>query len=1012
MQAWVKCVVLLLLALGILSGFAGDSLSQESGGAYDLSKVEGIDSLKDENARALLAKNGFVVCPVFHKQIFSPYIGGWTKYVTADSVFRTYHVILEEALRELENLNAATVMQLSEKAAQGSLKMLSNAKRKETRNAALKLSAYFSLAAKLADGDYKLDERVAQMVNRELASITAGGIKNSVIFGTKFDYGRFKPGGIYSGNQLAEKYFRIMVLYGCFGFRIRSKEETLAAALLVQLFTRNPELKKLHARVEKCYQYFIGVPDDLTIAEYEKVYVETFGKDPQEKTLAENLPKFQEALGGLRSPRINDQLLSPENWVEFREKTKGLRLFGVRYIPDSELFQDLVDDKNPTPSGLYVASALGSRSAKKMLEAAKGTAFARKLDASSSEFCKRLGKSHYAKTLKCLQTLLSAAPEGAPKFMKTDAWRDREAFSALACWASARHTWVLQSKTSMYIFGVSPPKSGYVEARPEFFKGLCALAKETVVKLEELAGRRALNLKPVVRKLSEVLEIVQSFRRKDREPTPEELRKLDRFGEFWEKYFSDLSSKDEKRKFDELRKLCQHILEGKQVAQGKLKELREALSSGNYMVKMKQFVKLMDSLIVILEKQLAGKDFTEEENDLLREYGDTLGKLAFYHGNSYLHPKDDMPLIADVHANPLIERVLEVGIGRALPIYVIMTDGGKQYLCKGAIMSYYEFPQPISERLNDKQWRREVRLGKAVLPQWSSSFISRPDEKKGLEMIKQWRIPDCIDSLDRKKVVAALREALTRRDVPDKYVVREMVSKFAELAGPEELPTLLKFLEHEYYPIGVSAAKGLARLATKSQFSKLLALIKGAKPHAQDLAAYVLIKKPDISDDKALIKAMESGSSRCKVVILTLFAYRRDTGKAVKAAERLLKESKEMPVRLAAAHALASAVDLKCFDMLLAGLDDSSFSVRMACAAGLALIDDKRAIPSLKELFKTWEETDPEPAFKKEKDEFTAFHKLEGVRGYNRDYSLFCRPKYDVFSTEMLERALSALKGE
>ena len=52
---------------------------------------------------------------------------------------------------------------------------------------------------------------------------------------------------------------------------------------------------------------------------------------------------------------------------------------------------------------------------------------------------------------------------------------------------------------------------------------------------------------------------------------------------------------------------------------------------------------------------------------------------------------------------------LEVGVGRPFLIYATMKDAGRTYVCRGAVYSYYEFCQPLDNRLDDGDWRRMSR---------------------------------------------------------------------------------------------------------------------------------------------------------------------------------------------------------------------------------------------------------------------------------------------------------------
>src|ERR1017187_7766839 len=87
------------------------------GESYDLRTVKGIEAFSGSTAaRELLGKNGFVVADPAFKQIFKPYIKSLQteepsetnpmgrslpSFITADSAWHTYHVLLEEGVKEM-----------------------------------------------------------------------------------------------------------------------------------------------------------------------------------------------------------------------------------------------------------------------------------------------------------------------------------------------------------------------------------------------------------------------------------------------------------------------------------------------------------------------------------------------------------------------------------------------------------------------------------------------------------------------------------------------------------------------------------------------------------------------------------------------------------------------------------------------------------------------------------------------------------------------------------------------
>jgi hypothetical protein len=142
-----------------------------------------------------------------------------------------------------------------------------------------------------------------------------------------------------------------------------------------------------------------------------------------------------------------------------------------------------------------------------------------------------------------------------------------------------------------------------------------------------------------------------------------------------------------------------------------------------------EFEGLLDFLRKCAVKELAGKLLTEEENREIQYIG---GKIEFLTRATmegrpqYWDLVDkgdrDMAVIADVHTAP--PSVLEVGVGRASEILVIVPIGKKLVLTRGAILTYHEFQHPIGDRLTDEKWREMLKAGKAPEPPfWTRSFL-------------------------------------------------------------------------------------------------------------------------------------------------------------------------------------------------------------------------------------------------------------------------------------------------
>ena len=145
--------------------------------------------------------------------------------------------------------------------------------------------------------------------------------------------------------------------------------------------------------------------------------------------------------------------------------------------------------------------------------------------------------------------------------------------------------------------------------------------------------------------------------------------------------------------------------------------------------------KLMDlkdlllNLQSIAEKELTNQTLTAGEYLTILNIGDTLEQLASLDdltipGSTAVNDSTQMPVIADVHTDGINNKVLEEGSGYPLNIYVVNEIGGELVITRGAAYAYYEFEQPISNRLTDEQWRQMLRTATPPVPvSWTSNYL-------------------------------------------------------------------------------------------------------------------------------------------------------------------------------------------------------------------------------------------------------------------------------------------------
>ena len=130
--------------------------------------------------------------------------------------------------------------------------------------------------------------------------------------------------------------------------------------------------------------------------------------------------------------------------------------------------------------------------------------------------------------------------------------------------------------------------------------------------------------------------------------------------------------------------------------------------------KCENIIELLEFLKNCSIKELKGESLTYEENDTLMTYGGTLEYLS----SSIAEAQDwyqvasdtdkNMAQIADIHSANTDKGsgYLEVGVGNAAEIYVVVPIDGKLYLTRGAVFDYFEFIS--NERLTDEAWQNMV----------------------------------------------------------------------------------------------------------------------------------------------------------------------------------------------------------------------------------------------------------------------------------------------------------------
>ncbi len=432
--------------------------------------------------------------------------------VTTDCMLHQYHVFFDNALKTIEE------EELFDLHLNMSQRLMDNAELQYLEitdpwlaNLSERLVAFFAVPLRLAEHDADVPDHVEGLVAQELALIEAhSGMAASPVFpgAHEEDYSQYVPRGHYTRTETLERYFKGMMWYGRQTFYNMSLDETAMAVLaVIAMYERDTDWVYPFEPWDRIYQVtelFVGESDDLMPREYLLDVRDLFGEGGEGYCHVANgtrLEEFRLRVGEMRSPSIlSTRLMEGE---DIGQVTKGLRIMGQRWIPDSYMFQNLVHDEvqgRSFPSGMDVLNVLGVERAEELMA-----------DTSDQypDYDPQIAKLHaefedlpqgewdanlYMGWMDTL-TVLHQDFEGDddyPEFMRDPAWRTLKVNTHLGSWTELRHDTILYAKQS-YTKETSAPgfqkvidERGYVEPIKGFYPRLIDLTRDTQERLGEI----------------------------------------------------------------------------------------------------------------------------------------------------------------------------------------------------------------------------------------------------------------------------------------------------------------------------------------------------------------------------------------------------------------------------------------------------------------------------------------------------------------------------------------------
>jgi hypothetical protein len=677
------------------------SLSQIS----NLNRLDAIFSLSDEQ-KQLLSANGFVVRSFgMENDIAEPY--NYLQdhdipiFVTSDTLLHLYHILFDQTLKGIEEREFFdTILDLSKTLFDKSIQDYETFTDPALKEAARRNVGFFGVALSLLQTptdqvntseniktvSYSIPVYVQDNVTAELSFIQAHeGYQQSPLFHYKEDYSQYKPRGHYTQSEKLKRYFKAMMWYGRIAFLLRGSDiiqetdaqiATIQACListaLPSLTIQNEPLENLWERIYVVTAFFVGTADDLIPYDYLTSIKTVFGTqfNATEFTDETKMIDLLGTLAQLRSPQIyggtgNVGIQPPysiEQLSEVLEKTKGMRFMGQRFIPDSYMFQNLVV---PT-TGPYTGDGIPFTYWEGQRVMPRGLDIMVLLDSSRA------------------REILDTEGDTSYEFYDRQIENLSQNFSVLN---------VSEWNRNLYwgwLYALKPLLTVFDTRYPSFMQTTAWTDKElqtTLASWTELRHDTILYAKqsytPRLTAVPPEGQPVVGFV----EPVPEFYHRLLALTTMTQTGLTDLQviNQTETHRLMNLETLLSRVLN-------------------------------------ISTDELEGHELSESDYGFIRGFGEQLEGII----TGVDSQGKETTIIADVHTDTNSAQALEEGVGYVnLIVVAYKTPDGHIIGAAGPVFSYYEFKQPMSERLTDEEWNQLLKNGQQPnRPTWTSSFTA------------------------------------------------------------------------------------------------------------------------------------------------------------------------------------------------------------------------------------------------------------------------------------------------
>lgn len=425
----------------------------------DLSNVEGERPQFTSEDLATLAANACLITESSAQEFYQAYLLNPRPFITTDSLFHTYHTLLNDTLvaAEISTLKPALDRLLT--ASHKSMRELLRFAPADQKTSAEEALIYLTVAARLDGLIVSLPRALEGRYQKLMAQVQGPDLRSDI------PVSAFEELGLEPAEVSRPAFRAAWKFLSTHPLPFSSDQELRTCLYLSRALTASGEWER-YRKLRSLQLTLAGPAEDPG----PETIVTLAGWDFDMRLKGSDRAFLNRVRSGLE-PFARPTILDAPG----EQPQPGLRVFPPGATLKARLFDDLLEPSpEPTvdPTGRHISALLGAS-----LEAGPRHDRVERLKPEVES----AGGLH-AQALHTIAALNLPAGDGYPSFMKSPLWTLKTLNSQMAAWAQVEHDFDLFVKDNHAYLGgyLNEVKfHGYVEPRPEFFERLALLVGET-----------------------------------------------------------------------------------------------------------------------------------------------------------------------------------------------------------------------------------------------------------------------------------------------------------------------------------------------------------------------------------------------------------------------------------------------------------------------------------------------------------------------------------------------------